>query len=893
MVFNKNFINLKLPFEDGSLFFMVNKYLILFLLTLFINSHQIIAQKENFNLKISDHLTRKYKQESKDFELYVLANNKFSAENWFKIHKVNYKILQQINSGVIIKINSLASNQINALLSKNWVLYVDRITMPKVENYYNESDYSINNVSKLHQIYPEYGGNSVTVSIKEEPFNLNDINLLGRTLNPSGMIFEQYSRHATEIATIIAGAGNSSSNEKGVAWKSNLKYSNFANLFPEEIDSLLKYNVSVQNHSYGVGIENYYGLETYLYDIQMKDNSKLLHVFSAGNSGRMIPESGAYKNVGTFANLTGQFKTSKNSISVGVVDIEGKVVDISSSGPTFDGRLKPEVVAFGRNGTSESAAMVTGIIALLQDLYYRLHNKLPNSSLIKANLINSANNEPSEISFKTGYGIVNALKSFETFRNGNFWESDVVQNQYKVHKLIVPENTKKLSVTLSWTDPASQPGNNYSLINDLDLAISKNDTIWYPWVLNSFPNQDSLVKPAKQKIDTVNNIEKIIIKNPLEGEYLIKVNGEKMLTPTQAYSLAYTIDNSNIWKFPAVNSKLMSKKNYYLRWEISNISNPKAKLQVRYINNDHPESWFTISNNIDLRKGFFKWVTPNLTTQLQVRVMNENVVLTSPTFSISQLKNFNIEYNCNENALMTWDKIDNVSNYNIYKLGDKYLELINNTADTLFLHTSVNTNSDFFTIRPVMNSIELGQTNGQFINEAIPCYISNFYLERLVSNKSKLYLNLDSFKNLKKITIEKRVSGLYEKIFETQEVDSLSYTFEDKNMPEKTQDIFYRAILKLSDETEIYSNIIKFRFFPDKKMVVYPIPVRKGMDINIYINSNSENLIEIFDLSGNLIKSSYQNSYLRKLSTIGLEKGVYIIRLTTENSLLSKKIIIL
>src|SRR5690606_23945830 len=115
----------------------------------------------------------------------------------------------------------------------------------------------------------------------------------------------------------------------------------------------------------------------------------------------------------------------------GAIDSFIQVPLLSSRGPAYDGRIKPELVAFGIDGSSGSAAVVSGIALMLQQAYKNLHHdSLPSSALVKAILINSADDTgPPHPDFISGYGNANAHKALQTISNGYLLQGAVTENE--------------------------------------------------------------------------------------------------------------------------------------------------------------------------------------------------------------------------------------------------------------------------------------------------------------------------------------------------------------------------------------------------------------------------------------------------------------------------------
>jgi subtilisin family serine protease len=176
----------------------------------------------------------------------------------------------------------------------------------------------------------------------------------------------------------------------------------------------------------------------------------------------------------------------------------------SGAGPTFDGRLKPDVVApctsilsarsrkrfvgsiWGSStvadaavlgGTSIAAPLVAGCCAVVRHaLRPRVAN--PSGALVKAVIINGADQDLEQIpgqpfpaypNESVGWGRVNVARSL-ALTGGECWSYDStrpIERTGDVVRIRVPiTGPGELRVTLAWTDP---PGER--LVSNLDLAL--------------------------------------------------------------------------------------------------------------------------------------------------------------------------------------------------------------------------------------------------------------------------------------------------------------------------------------------------------------------------------------------------------------------------------------
>lgn len=167
-----------------------------------------------------------------------------------------------------------------------------------------------------------------------------------------------------------------------------------------------------------------------------------------------------------------------NVLAVGAVDRSNIVAGFSSRGPTFDGRIKPDVTALGvsvygastagfnlynyASGTSAATPIAAGVAGLLLSAHSYLKNTQVRSILIEtAGNSESPNND-------IGYGLLSAVKAV------NFPNLEkLFNNVYRLHKTFISDhsvnpNTVKLYYS---TDQSNFTENSLLNINKLNFAF--------------------------------------------------------------------------------------------------------------------------------------------------------------------------------------------------------------------------------------------------------------------------------------------------------------------------------------------------------------------------------------------------------------------------------------
>jgi Subtilase family/Secretion system C-terminal sorting domain len=794
-----------------------------------------------------------------------------------------YQILQSTSKGYVVMVQNADTTVIANLASLTSVQHIEVMRSPKPEAISTRIDYTLNLIHRLHQRWPHINGDGLTLSIKEERFDTNDIDLRGRCLI-SSYSFEDLDQHATTMATIAGGGGNSDPSTTGVAPAARLSSDSYQYLLPTADAYFAAQNITVQNHSYGTGIENYYGMEAMAYDAHCGANPHIVHVFSAGNDGLQAATTGQYANLPGFANLTGQFKQSKNTISVGATDSLGIPLSISSHGPAHDGRLKPELMAFGTGGSSEAAALVSGTALLMQQAYSQVSGGgLPPVSLIKAILANTAHDAgPPGVDYRFGFGNLDAERCISTIFDGHFLNENLSAGEVREYPIAVPANTAKLKLMLAWNDPAADINAAKALVNDLDLELVHvpSGEVWLPWTLHPFPHPDSLQLPARRDRDSLNNLEQISLNLPAAGTYTLRVKAPANLSGQQAFSFTWQWEplGQFTWISPIADSKPPINTGIVLRWE-DNLASPVGKLHYRYIGED----WQPINDNITLADGYFRhWTTPDRMGIAQLKMETSEGSFLSDSFLVASQLRPSVGFDCPDSLLFYWSKMAAASSYQVFELGPRYLELLAETADTFFIQDALGKAASLhYAVAPVIDGV-VGAKSGSFnyTQQGVGCYLKTFFLQSKTGDKAKFSASVGTLYGLESAVLEHLAGGGFAPAQAIAPLESTSFGYEGVQLFEGAN--YFRLKLVLENGGEVFSEPLAVYHVESDDYLLYPNPVSLGNTVNLLSKSDLIAAYEMYDMQGRLVLYNELDDQPTRLDTTGLAAGCYIVRVTDE-----------
>ncbi|MBK8921351.1 MAG: S8 family serine peptidase [Saprospirales bacterium] len=731
-----------------------------------------------------------------------------------------------------------------------------------------------NNIQYVHTRQPALDGSGSTISIKEFRFDSLDVDFKNRYL-PTFKSAPFLTTHANIVASLAAGAGNSDLAGRGVARGSRLVSSSFVGLLPDDDADYAAFDISVQNHSYGLDIENYYGAGALAYDRSTGIHPHLLHVFSAGNLGDATPPAGLYANIAGFANLSGNFKMAKNVLTVGAIDSFGKVLPFSSRGPAFDGRVKPDLVAFGPDGTSGAAALVSGAATLVRQAFLEKYAYWPSSDLVRAILIGSARDAGSPgPDFISGYGNLNLKAAIELVQHQLTGVGEVADGEAVEFSVNVPPRVRRLAVTLCWNDTPAMPNAGTALVDDLDLSVrTPSGSLIFPWVLHTDANPDSLRLPAYTGRDSLNNVEQVALLHPAPGVYQVYVRGQRVPANLQAFALAFHWDTLQHfeWTCPVWNDPVGAGKEAVLRWE-SSYAAEKGRLEWKPV---FVDQWYTVDSLVSLDAGWQRWLVPDTFAAAQVRMLVAGKVFVSDTFLIARPLRLQIGFHCPDSFMLRWAGLGQAAIYRIWGLGGRYLEPLRMSADTFLVLQKKEYPQQRYAVSAMLksgNAESPASSAPDITAQGAGCYINTLFA-LLYNGTVELTLEMGTLYGVGRLYWEKERNGGW--IILREEVPSDVQVFFADSEPVSGTNT-YRVRLEMQNGGSIATDPVTVYYAGETGYWVMPNPVppRQALTVLALGQADAPRFF-LFDILGRLIVEKTLEDIRTDLALPALPPGMY------------------
>ena len=383
------------------------------------------------------------------------------------------------------------------------------------------------------------------------------------------------------------------------------------------LDTIRDTGSDIISCSFGTPNSTYYSLDSYMVDKWIYENNHISIVVSAGNDGPHYGSVGSFgdaKNVITvgassntyesFVNYS-DFKVSNLSFDLSHIQTHSSMyskdcmADFSSRG-TFDGRMKPDIVAPGSfllsadavynsrtlhrdkilyRGTSMSAPLVANFVSFVRHIVKSRENtRIPNS-LVKSLLVSfskrmegcqqltTVNREKKTLVFQKDHKTMtrkdygHGLLDLKDFINGMYgWRIGTLSTFSKPFNLCLKtnipfDNLSPFRISMVYDDPPSLPGQNGSLlVNDLDMRVLVMSKDWkLKTVLSPREDGERDNKNNVEVIDTPLNVGDVVrievVASGFIGSYLLEgqefavswnTNMEEIECPSECHHMGFS-----------------------------------------------------------------------------------------------------------------------------------------------------------------------------------------------------------------------------------------------------------------------------------------------------------------------------------------------------------------
>jgi len=532
------------------------------------------------------------------------------------------------------------------------------------------------------------------------------LDFTGRVIN---RVPAPFSFHGIHVSGTVAGAGLLDPKHNGMAPRSTIISQYFSDILTQAPTYVTDYNMVVTNNSYTNADDSCAGSGAYdvvsnYVDKQMGDYRKLLHVFAAGNDGGNTCSPYPIN----FATIKSGYQVAKNVLTVGAIDTLYAPAFFTSRGPVNDGRLKPEIVASGYNtlstrhnftygtssGTSMASPIVAGSATLLNELYRKLNGgAVPQAALIKAVLCNTAEDlgNPGP-DFTYGFGVLNARRAANAIENNRFYISSTTP---ALNTITVPAGARRLKVMLYWNDTAAAPNAATQLINDFDLTVVAPGNITHqPMILNPLPT--NVNDTAIEGVDRRNNIEQVVIDNPVAGSYDINVNAFALPYGPQEYVVTYQVDMNGLTvEYPFGEERIVPGESETIRWNA--YGDEANTFTLEYFDGT---AWNLINNNVPANALSYNWTVPaTVSNNYKVRVSRNASAYSDESdfnFTVIGQPVVTATIPCDGYAQLDWPAIPGATSYDIWQLKADTMAIIGNTTSLTYLISGLNSATTYW-----------------------------------------------------------------------------------------------------------------------------------------------------------------------------------------------------
>lgn len=607
-------------------------------------------------------------------------------------------------------------SRLNAIAALPFISFVQQqMISDKTMNY---NDIAIHNLGSLQSPSGRnLLGKGVVVGVGDNADISTHVDFTGKNI---GRVPYPWDYHGTHTSGTVAGAGFLNPKNQGMAPRAHVVSQWFSDVILFTPEYITDYNLVATNNSYystaiGCSGNRVYDVLSNFIDAQMKDHDEVLHVIAAGNDG--TSNCAGYPT--SYGTVKSGWQSAKNVITVGAMDQANyAIASFSSRGPMQDGRIKPEIVTNGyatrstypfdtyqlNYGTSMAAPVITGVTALLQENYRKLHaGANAKAALLKALMCNTAEDMGNAgPDYTYGFGMLNAGKAAEAMEANRYFSGNLVTAQQTSFNITVPSGARRLKVMLVWADHPATANAASTLVNDIDLTVTEPSlNVRLPLVLDPFNVGNVAIEAA----DHVNNIEQVVINTPVAGTYTIKVNGFAIPQGPQPYFITYQVDMNGVHvDYPSGGETLVPGETETIRWTA--YGNESNTFSVEYSDNNG-STWNEAgagSNNVASSARSFNFTVPATVSDLyKIRVSRNASAFTGEsesTFTVMGQPFVTATVPCEGYVQFDWAAVSSATSYDIWQQDADSMKLIGNTAGNSYLVAGLNPgNTYLFAVR--------------------------------------------------------------------------------------------------------------------------------------------------------------------------------------------------